>query len=296
MDGKPIKADNRPTKETTFQEFAKTWLDNYVKANNRLSEITRKESVFNCNLLPFFGSLPLKEITNRKVEEYKAMRLNKICVKTLKNEVSMLRTCLSTAVEWEYLDTMPSIKMPKAPETSINWLPENDCDKLLQATDGMLHDMIFLAIKTGLRFGELIALEWPDFNFDNKTLTINKSIVLNERNTTKSGKVRYIPLTASVCDYFSIIKQNSGLVFHEPNGDFVHQKRICYHLEQAYKKAGLAPHGWHTLRHSFASHLVSKGASILAIKELLGHSDIKTTLVYAHLAPSITTSTIALLT
>lgn len=294
INGQPIKYEEA-MHNITLKEFSDIWFKSYVKANNRPSEIKRKESVFSHSLLPFFGSMPLNEINNKKVEEFKAHRLKSISIKTVKNEVSMLSTCLKMAVEWEYLENMPRIKMPKVPQSGFKWLPEEDCLKLLQATSGMLHDMIFLAMKTGLRFGELIALTWTDFDFEHRRLTVNKSVVLGKCGPTKSGRVRYVPLTNGVCEYFSKLKRQSGLVFIEEDSEFVRQKRINYHLERAYVRAGLPIMGWHTLRHTFASHLACKGASILAIKELLGHTDIKTTMRYAHLGPNITTETMKLL-
>ena len=288
---KPVKA----SQGITFKDFSNIWIESYAKANNRPSEIKRKQSVFAYSLIPFFGQMLLKDITNKNIEDFKVLRLKTISIKTVRNEVSMLSTCLKTAVEWEYLEHMPRIKIPKVPQAGFRWLSEDDCLKLLQAADGMLHDMIFLAMKTGLRFGELIALTWEDFDFEHKRLTVNKSVVLGVCGPTKSGKVRYIPLTDSVCEYFGKIKKKRGLLFFEEGGRFIHQKRINYHLERKYEKAELPKMGWHTLRHTFASHLACKGASILAIKELLGHSDIKTTMRYSHLGPNITTETMRLL-
>lgn len=281
--------------EVGLKSFFFVWFESYVKANNRFSEVKSKKSIFTCQLIPFFGDMSLKDITNKKVEQYKAKRMKSVSVKTLRNEISMLSTCLKAAVEWEYLDAMPLIKMPKVPQCGFKWLPEKDCERLLRTADGMLKDMIFLALKTGLRFGELIALTWPDFDFDHKRLTINKSVVLGICGPTKSGKIRYVPLTDSVCEYFGKLKQKDGLVFQGKDGGFLHHKIMNYCLGKIYAKAGLRPTGWHAFRHTFASHLACKGASILAIKELLGHSDLKTSLRYSHLGPNITTETMHLL-
>lgn len=292
--GEPIK-ENEADRVITLKEFSKVWFDSYVTAHNRPSEIRRKRSVFAHSLIPFFGDMALHEITCKHVEDFKVGRLKNVSSKTLRNEVSMLSTCLKTAVEWEYLDRLPAIKMPKVAQNGFRWLSEIDAGKLLESSEGTMKDMVFLALKTGLRFGELIAIEWPDFDFDNKRLTINKSIVLGKLGPTKNGKVRYIPLTDSVCEYFRGKKKGSGLAFHDGHGGIMRQKRCSYYLERTYRKAGLNPLGWHALRHTFASHLACKGASILAIKDLLGHSDIKTTMRYAHLGPTITSEAMKLL-
>ena len=71
-------------------------------------------------------------------------------------------------------------------------------------------------------------------------------------------------------------------------GTFLPRAKARWELERACKRAGLRLVGWHTLRHSFASHLVMRGVSIVIVQRLLGHVDIKTTMRYAHLSPDVT--------
>ncbi|MFA7377709.1 MAG: site-specific integrase, partial [Patescibacteria group bacterium] len=166
----------------------------------------------------------------------------------------------------------------------FDYLNESECKLLLDNSSGNLHDMILLALNTGLRFGELIALTWKDIDFEKRLLPINKAIAKGVLGSTKSNKNRYIPLTNSVIEMLRNRKRNAELIFSE-NNSFLVQARYVKKLHKLCKDLKFRRIGWHVLRHTFASHLAQKGISLKAIQELLGHSDIKTTMRYAHLSP-----------
>src|SRR5262249_29138219 len=101
-----------------------------------------------------------------------------------------------------------------------------------------------------------------------------------------SNRARHIPLDVDVYETLYRRKQETGYVFLD-----LDQQPFDYHrMERRLKKscvgAGLRKIGWHTLRHTFASHLAMRGVPIPAVQQLLGHSNITTTMRYAHLAPS----------
>jgi site-specific recombinase XerD len=93
-------------------------------------------------------------------------------------------------------------------------------------------------------------------------------------------------MTIDLYATLSTRRQSAGYVFLDADGQPFDEKRLARRLAEARKKAGLRHFGWHTLRHTFASHLAMSGASLAAIQQLMGHSMITTTMRYAHLAPS----------
>lgn len=270
----------------TFKEFAKTWLEVYVKNNNSLSEKQHKEGCLRLYLVPYFGKYPLDQIGNLDIENFKAkMMKTKLSEDSINHFLSTLSTCLKTAVEWDIIKTIPRIKRLKVPPKKFDYLTEDEADKILAQSEGLIKEMIFFALKTGVRFGELIALDWDDIDFQEKQITIRRSIVRGVMGTTKSNKIRYIPLISSVADMLNKRYKSHGFVFIR-HGTHFSQHYSCKKLYQACRKAGVRKIGWHKLRHTFASHLAQNGVAIQAIKELLGHSDITTTMRYAHLSPS----------
>ncbi|MFA5184687.1 MAG: tyrosine-type recombinase/integrase [Patescibacteria group bacterium] len=285
--GEPIITLQEAPKETiTFKEFSKTWLNVYVKNNNRLSEQQHKEGCLRLYLVPYFGKYPLDQIGNLDIENFKAKIMKtKLSPDSINHFLSALSTCLKTAVDLDIIKNIPRIKRLRVTPNKFDYLTEEEAEQILAQTEGQIKEMIFFCLKTGVRFGELIALDWNDIDFQEKQITIRRSIVRGIMGSTKSNKIRYIPLIGSVSDMLIKRVKSHGFVFMRNKTHFT-QHYSCKKLYQACRKAELRKIGWHKLRHTFASHLAQNGVSIQAIKELLGHSSITTTMRYSHLSPS----------
>jgi integrase len=296
--GEPIDIDWKKEKEKiqSFEEFAWTWFEIYVKNNNKISEVKSKESILKAHLVPFFGKTPINGISSLKIEQYKAKKLAEgLSAKTVNNHLTVLNKCLKIANSWFELDNVPVIKWLKVPPQKYDFLSPGEGQSLLDHAQGIWREMILLAMKTGLRYGELRALDWSDINWNTRTLTVRRSFCRNVMGSTKSNKERHIPLTGEVCRALSRRSQDHGLIFSGEGKRPLSNKVLYESLRAVCRKAQLRQIGWHTLRHTFASHLAMAGASMKAIQELMGHSDIKTTLRYAHLTPSILRNTVELL-
>ena len=284
--------------EQKFKEFALKWFETYVKTNNKPSEISRKMYTLRANLVPFFGEIPLNKIETLHIEQYKAMKTKEgLANKTVNNHLTVLSSCLRTAQDWVNLKSLPKIKQLKVPPYDIDFLSPEESESLLAHSQGMWRELILVALKTGLRQGELRGLTWPDINWNNKTLTVRHSWCdyKNGLVTPKSNRKRHIPLTNELYEMLSQKKLSIGFVFPGENGQRFYDERLNEEIRKACTKAGIRQVSCHTLRHTFASHLVMKGAPLKAIQELLGHADIHTTMRYAHLTPSSLKTTIDLL-
>jgi integrase len=111
----------------------------------------------------------------------------------------------------------------------------------------------------------------------------------------KSNRERHIPLDTDVYAMLYRRKGATGYVFLARDAQPFNNYRLNYAIRNLCRRAGLRIIGWHTLRHTFASHLAMRGVPMPAIKELLGHSSITTTMRYAHVAPSTLRSAIEML-
>ena len=278
-----------------LKTFAWEWFELYVKNNNKYSEIIGKKYTLQTHLLPHFGNLYLEDISSITIEEYKNKKdKTHLSRKTINNHLTVLRKCLRTAYEWELLDKLPQVKLFKTPPQKFDFFTEKESNKLLEQAEGMWYEMILVALKTGMRLGELIALDWSAIDFNVKTLTVRYSIVKNILGSPKNNKERHIPLTNEVISVLNRRRKESGFVFTY-RGKFLKKDYCRNTIARLCKEAGLRRIGWHMLRHSFASHLVQKNAPIKAIQELMGHADIQTTMRYAHLSPSTLRNTVDLL-
>jgi integrase len=219
------------------------------------------------------------------------------CPKTINNALTILRKCLSTALEWGDLSVLPRIKFLKTIPAPFRFLNEDEVARLVTAAAPELwQTLILTACKTGLRFSELIALRWTDVDLVHRpaVLTVCRASVDGHVGATKNNRIRHVPLTSDVAAAVGALSRNGDLVFQMNRLEI---KRECarWRLEQACARAGLPGIGWHGLRHSYASALARRGASLNAIRELLGHQTINMTLRYAHMIPSALNEAVALL-
>lgn len=269
-----------------FSDFADDWMKTYVKSNNKHSELITKQSAFNAHILPFFGRLKIDQITAYKVEEFKASLLNKnLSPKTINNIISALRKCLNTAQAWDILVRVPKIDLLKVAPQKFDYLTFEESELLLANTNGIWHDMFLLAMRTGLRFGEIIALSWSDINFDTNQMTVCHSFSRGILGSTKSNKIRYIPILESVRDMLKNKPQTDQYVFSLGDNKPMKQIYCIKNLARICRQLNIRKINWHMFRHTFASQLANRNISLQVIQHFLGHSDIRTTMRYAHLSP-----------
>jgi integrase len=274
-------------KPWNFSEFAWKWFEVYVRNNNKFSEIGNKKSVLNVHLIPYFGEKHLDKISNLDIEEYKTKKLKSgLSAKSINNTLIVLSRCLNIALEWNVLEKVPKIKKMNVAPQKYDFLTETESQQLLNNTDGILHEMILVALKTGVRLGELIALDWSDIDFREKILTVQQAIARGRLGSTKSNRIRKIPLTDEVCEILLKRVQKEGFVFAGKNNNHLRAEYSLKLLKKTCKRIGFRKIGWHTLRHTFASHLAGNNVPMKAIQELLGHSDIVTTMRYSHISHS----------
>ncbi len=278
-----------------FADFADRWMNEYVMTMNKPSEQRSKRTVLRAHLIPAFGSRRLDEIKTADIDQYASRGLTKgHAPKTVNNHLIILRRCLATAIEWDIPLQMPRIHPLRVPPQGFRFLPPEKIDQIVQCADEPWRTMIALAADTGLRFSELIALDWSDVDFAARRLTVRRGCVKGIFDSPKNNRVRHMRLTAEAVAALDALPHRTGLLFTH-NGKVINDETARRHLAIACRLAGIEPIGWHVLRHSFASELARRGASIYSIKELLGHCDVQVTMRYAHLAQSSLDDSVLLL-
>jgi integrase len=134
-------------------------------------------------------------------------------------------------------------------------------------------------MKTGMRLGELRGLRWGDCDLVAGTIRVQRNLVGRHEGTPKNGKARTVDLSVSAVAALKAHRHLRGeRVFCNLDGKDYTLGEWRYWLKRCCLRAGLRVIGWHTLRHTFASHLVGRGATITVIKELLGHGTLQVTM------------------
>ena len=218
----------------------------------------------------------------------------------------LLNECMEFAIDKNYLVRNPcrQVKMPKKEnfdKKDIRILTEEEIASFKETATSLRKTMpmpkyqygliITLIIYTGLRVGELCALQWKDIDWNNRKMIISKSVgVVYEnkkrklvvQNTTKSGKIRYVPLNDKAIDILTKQREFIGgdKTDYIVNGSsaIVDKTVVANTYPKICKAAGIEnPNGIHSLRHTFAPLALRKGVDIKVISDILGHASVNFT-------------------
>lgn len=271
----------------TLRQFSKKWIKSYVEVNNKPSEIKNKKGYLGSCLLPAFGNKRLNEITSLDIEGFKASQLKRLKPKTINNQLGTLAKCLKTAIEWEELDKMPIIRPLRCDPEEFDFFNEEEAERLLKHAHEPYKTAILVALHTGMRIGELMALQWTSVDFNKRQIIVKDNFSNGVLTTTKSNRIRRIPMTNDLFNHLISQVPRNGFVLKGPDGLRLRPECSRTAIHETCNRANLRQIGWHKLRHTFASRLAEKSVSMTVVKELMGHSDIRTTMRYAHLGQHI---------
>jgi integrase len=189
---------DEPKAVLTLAEFKTRFLRDYAKPENKPSEYRSKEQILDKYLVPALGALPLNEIGAEQIAAYKAKKREaRLSPKTINNHLIVLGKMLRVAVEWKVIKEAPAAKPLKVPPQAFDFLTEEQAARLVEASVGVepWHTMIVLALRTGMRLGELRALHWQDVDFRRGKITVRRAAWLRIIGTPKNNRTREVPLT-----------------------------------------------------------------------------------------------------
>lgn len=254
----PIPSSNKSPR-IVLEEY-----NNYAKGFKSEHTIRTDRSLIK-KFLDKVDPLRLGQIDKDTVKSYLDGRIaaKEISHVSANDTIKTLKTFINFAVQKNYLTRNTISDLPKY---KVNVLPpvflqkKEIIDIINAAKEETLYPAIMTAIYTGMRLGELRRLQWSDINLDKQIITVMES---------KSGQFREIPI------HEDLVLNKSDLPF-----DFTNYQKVFNRIK---RKAKIRDIGFHTFRHTFASQLIMAGVNIVEVSELLGHADISTTMIYAHL-------------
>ena len=279
-----------------FEDFLKIY---YADMETRLREHTMrtKKYVFDLKILPYFGKMKMNEITASDIRKWQSELIKQgyapTYLKTISNQLAAL---FNYAVRYYDLPNNPCRKagsMGKGKADEMNFWTKEEFDKFIDAIMNKQQSyMAFMTLFwTGIRIGELLALNVADVDFEKRTISIMKSYqrmggrdVITEPKTPKSMRVIAIPqfLAVDLQDYVNSMYGVQG----EDRLFPITKYYLEHEMQRGIKESGVKRIRIHDLRHSHASLLVEMGFSPLEIANRLGHEKIETTLnTYSHLYP-----------
>lgn len=217
----------------------------------------------------------ISQVTEKRLQEYLNARIaDKITLSSANRFIATIKAWVNFAVRRKYIldNPLKDFRKYRAPQNPPKYLTHDEVKKLLDAArESRFYVPIVTALYTGMRYKEILYLEWSDINFEANTIIVRNK----EGFTTKSKKYRTIPLHPTLCGILEPLKLKEGRCF-----DMSNHKRLFPKIVQA---AGLKGVGFHHMRHTFASNLAMSGVDLYTISQVLGHSTITVTQQYSHL-------------
>ncbi|MDB5541907.1 MAG: int [Devosia sp.] len=287
----PVKRD------PTFEEFSATWLKDIATVDKDETTIVVDAATIRVHLIPVLGHIRLGKLRKTDglrlrsvLKEKNGRHGRKLKPKSINNYLSLAKKMMKDAADHELIAASPfqGVKLLKVPKREFAYWTAEDRDRFMSAgreADPAFAELVLVATNTGLRKGELRALQRQQLDFRQRQIRVDAtySAQLGVRlERTKNGECAVVPMNDAV--YHALLSRQDlpadAPVF--PPELFVD---ACHRLKRRCKTFGLRVLRFHDLRHTYASILVMAGVPLYTTQKLMRHKSISMTERYAHLAP-----------
>lgn len=266
-----------------FSEFFEQHYLPYVTLRKR--SWGRDEELYRLRIKAVFGHKRLNQITRQQIQSFHTALMHEgLAAATCNHHIKLMKHALNLAVDWEMLDSNPVARVPLFHEDNKieHYLDDNELERLLTVLHANRNSPVSLIalflLSTGCRLNEVLSAKWSDVDLDKGVFTIRAT-------NSKSKRLRAVPLNGTALE---VLKQldTQGRFDHlfinrKTGKPYVNITKVWQKLRTA---AGLKHLRLHDLRHQYASFLVNNGRTLYEVQQILGHSDPKVTMRYAHLS------------
>ncbi len=282
------KGASASTPRSSLEHFSDEWVRTYVATNLRPNTQRVYRIFLRLHILPFLGHRSIGSIGSRDIEFLKShCQAKGLHPKSVNAALSVLRRCLTTALDWELVKALPRFRWLKQPPSAFDHLTPIESAELLRAVSGRPEElMVLAALRTGLRLGELRALHWEDVDLERGFICVRRSRSRAGELPPKNNRIRYVPMSHELKAALAAAGNARGHVFASADGTPMTETQARKVMHRAARRAKLRRIGWHALRHTFATQLAASGVPIQAIQGFLGHATLQMTMRYSHFQPS----------
>lgn len=299
-----------PSKITTG-EYLLWWIEQHCAARNLAPKtVVSYNQIIKLHLIPAIGSIPLTKLQPMHVQQYVTNHLKTRSPRTVAYTLTLLKQALKHAVQkWRLLNYNPADAVERPSYRRIKYVAltlEGAQEFLDSVKEHKHYPIIYAALYTGMRQGELLGLRWEDVDWNRKVLKVQRTAQwvtgmgrIEKPPKTEAG-IREVDLPASVITLFKELKkqqaenrlfmadkyQEHNLVFCQENGKPVDPANLTCRFRRLANAAGLPDLRFHDLRHTHASLMLAAGEQLHVVQQRLGHEKPSTTAdIYGHAIP-----------
>jgi len=289
----------------TLSDYLAQWLDDRKRV---LKPATwkRYDVIVRRQLVPALGALRLDALTPARLDTFYRQLADKTALSatSIRHVHVVFGTALQAAVKQGRLTSNPAraVEPPRARHRDKVILSREECERLLDAARGDRFEALYvLAVTTGMRLGELLALNWRDVDLRSRTVTVNGSVAITLDGETVVGAPktdaakRTIPLPARASQAIATLPRRGELLFPTAIGGPMRGTAFAHNqFHPMRERAGLSVMPFHDLRHTAATHMLEDGTPPHVVSAVLGHATVGITLtIYAHVTGRLTSAALA---
>jgi integrase len=298
--------------QQTVKQYLEYWLEEVHKPGLKVSTYVKYRKLINSYIIPALGHLKLEKLTPQHVKSlYNQKAKDGLSAKTIISIHGVLHKALDNAVLWNLAsrNVCDVVSPPRLVKPEKRSLTMEQAHRLLESVRGHRLEMLLtLALTTGLRRGEMLALRWADVDLERRTVTIKRTVdyiprygyVENEQKTEAGRRVVLLPsFVVEMLKQHRVEQlearlkaggawEDRDLVFTDLSGGYFNPRYLEKLMRKVVAEAGLPHITLHGLRHSAATLLLSMGVPLKVIQEILGHSSYSITAdIYTDVLPSM---------
>jgi integrase len=302
---------------TTVAEYLRHWLDAYAAVNVSAKTLERYREIIERGIIPALGHVKLCKLSPSAIQAFYSkqmacggMRGGPLSARTVLHYHRVLHEALRHAVKWQLLARNPAdaVEPPRPRATVVHALDEAECNTLMRVVKGTDYELpVFLAIFTGMRRGEILALRWAEVDLDRGVAMVTRTLQQTAEGLTfkepKSAKSRrQIALSPDTVAKLKSHKARQAQARLLLGPGYADEDLVCAHADgkpvkpdgftacfkQFVSRRGMTTLRFHDLRHTHASLLLKGNIHPKIVSERLGHATVGITLdTYSHLMPGM---------
>jgi integrase len=274
-----------PKNKKTFAEAAEAYMQEKAL---KPSTTATYQDILKTHLLPQFGALELRKVTEEMIAQFQAdLRRKDLSPRRVNTIIQVLSSILRVSVRRKVIKENPADNVDRVqePKADIDPLSREELELALASVDPYFRPLFTCLAWTGARPNELLALRWRDVDWRRGDFRINKGRVRGEEGLPKTKSAeRYIPMLPPVVEALRELEQRplkhvDDYIFMTKRGEPIN-KHLDRIWSRALKRAGLRHRASYQLRHTFASLALERGASPGWVSKILGHSSMEITFRY----------------
>ncbi len=279
--------------KTNFSVLVDKWLKESVIHEKSNSTYRACDGDMRTHILPCYGSFKIAKLQKSHISEFRAELSNKNLSRASINRImASFKSFIKYCIDHGYIIQNPfnGYKELKIQRQEKEFWDKNDIKNFIEnGKDDYFYNLYLFALNTGLRIGEIGALNVSKINFNRNSILIDESLGKDGFGSVKNYEIRTVYMNKTVREIVKkqvIEKSPSDPVFQTRGGSRIYSGGFSSRTFIPYQnKLGIKNTiSFHGLRHTFASHFLMNGGSIFDLQKLLGHKSINSTMVYAHLS------------